>query len=226
MKFDGFSKATLSFLRGIEAHNEKAWFEAHREEYERDVLGPAMSFVSAMGAKLGALAGDVHAEPKVGGSIFRIHRDVRFSKDKTPYKTHLDLWFWTGPSKKAAHSGFFFRLRPKTVLVGVGVHELSKEDLVRYREAVADPKKGEALAKLVTKLEKAGYEVGERRYKKVPAGYASDHPRAELLTFGALHAGIEMPVSPAVHSGELVGVCATHYKKLLPLHEWLVAMKR
>lgn len=219
--FAGFPKPGIAFLRGLEKNNAKPWFDANRGDYQAHLLEPAKQFVVAMGARLSKLDDDVHAEPSVGGSIFRINRDIRFSKDKTPYKTHLDLWFWTGPDKKAAHSGFFFRMHARTLLLGVGVHEFPKERLDPYRNAVADDETGRALGSLTAKLEKAGYDVGGEHYKKVPKGYDPDHPRARLLRYNALHAGIEMPLPAEVHSAKLVTLCAGHYKKLLPLHQWL-----
>src|SRR5262249_21978378 len=97
--FAGFQYELLEFLAGLRAHNDRTWFQAHREEYESLLLEPARDFVEAMGEELARFAPDVNADPRVGGSIFRIARDTRFSKDKRPYKDHLDLWFWQGAGK-------------------------------------------------------------------------------------------------------------------------------
>ncbi|MEM6991152.1 MAG: DUF2461 family protein, partial [Myxococcota bacterium] len=91
-KFDGFPKQTLTFLKGLGANNDKAWFTAHRADYDNYFMEPAKHFVVALGERLAKSSPGIHAEPKVNGSIFRINRDVRFSKDKRPYKDHLDLW--------------------------------------------------------------------------------------------------------------------------------------
>jgi uncharacterized protein (TIGR02453 family) len=111
MAFAGFGKETVRFLDGLRSHNKKVWFDAHREDYEQAFLAPAQAFVAALGPRLRKLVPEVHVEPRVNGSIMRINRDVRFSKDKTPYKDHLDLWFWTGERKGWDGSGFFFRLK-------------------------------------------------------------------------------------------------------------------
>jgi uncharacterized protein (TIGR02453 family) len=107
--FAGFGKDTIRFLSGLSANNKAEWFNAHRADYEAHYIEPAKDFVVAVADPLAKLAPGIHAEPKVNGSIFRINRDIRFSKDKTPYKDHLDLWFWQG-ERKAAISGFFFPL--------------------------------------------------------------------------------------------------------------------
>src|SRR4051812_26183724 len=94
--FAGFPKQTFAFLAGIHAHNEKAWFDEHRDLYEAGYVVPARAFVEALGAKLKTISPGVQYEAKVNRSMHRINRDIRFSKDKRPYKEHLNLWFWHG----------------------------------------------------------------------------------------------------------------------------------
>lgn len=222
-KFEGFPKQTLTFLRGLGKNNEKEWLSAHRADYDAYYMDPAKAFVAAMGDKLAKLAPNVSAVPKVNGSIFRINRDIRFSKDKTPYKDHLDLWFWEGDDRKNAVSGFFFRLQHNQLLLGVGNHSFAKDRLAAYRAAVADDEMGKPLAALQKKLAKAGMPLEGASYKKVPRGFDPDHPRADLLKHGALHAGVTLrPLPQDVHSAKLATLCAGHFKKLLPLHRWLV----
>src|SRR5690606_19091043 len=167
---DHFSAQTLAFLKGLSANNNKAWFDAHRADYEAHYIAPAKEFVSALGPALQQLSPGLQAEPRVNGSIFRINRDVRFSKDKTPYKDHLDLWFWEGESRSFACSGLFFRLQAKQLILGAGMHRFDKPWLERYRAAVLDEDKGKALTALLKKAEKAGYAVGGDNLKKVPRG--------------------------------------------------------
>src|SRR5262249_21133670 len=92
--FTGFSPRIVDFLQGLADHNSREWFAAHRADYEATYLQAAREFVLAVGERSSELGAGLHAEPKVFGSILTINRDVRFSKDKSPYKTHLDLWFW------------------------------------------------------------------------------------------------------------------------------------
>src|SRR4051794_18350024 len=92
--FQGFLPALLAFLRDLGAHNSRDWFQAHYAEYQALLVDPARAFVVTMGERLPALGADIRAEPPVRGSILAINRDIRFAKDKSPYKTYLDLWFW------------------------------------------------------------------------------------------------------------------------------------
>jgi uncharacterized protein (TIGR02453 family) len=92
--FSGFPKATITFLSGLSETNTKEWFEGNRDVYEAGYVEPARRFVESMGPRLKQVSPGVKYEPKINGSISRINRDVRFSKDKRPYKDHLDIWFW------------------------------------------------------------------------------------------------------------------------------------
>src|SRR5262249_7602911 len=128
----------------------------------------------------------LHFEPRVNGSLFRIHRDTRFSKDKSPYKPHMDLWFWHGDEKGWADPGFFFRLQPDQLILRAGIHVLDKPQLERFRAAVLEPRAGKRLAQLLAELRKQRYAIGGSRRKTVPRGLPADHERAELL----LHEGM------------------------------------
>ena len=219
MTFQGFGKDTVAFLAGLSAHNDKAWFDAHRADYDAHFVAPALAFAEAVGAKLQALDPDVVIEPRVNGNLFRINRDVRFSKDKTPYKDHLDMWFWAGERNRG--SGFFLRVTPTHVLLGAGLHMLQKADLDAYREAVADDARGVALTKALERCERAGYRVDGSHYKKVPAGYAADHPRAALLRHAYLAVVHEQPHPSELGSKAFVTWCAKHWKAMLPVHTFM-----
>jgi uncharacterized protein (TIGR02453 family) len=221
MAFEGFSKETVRFLAGLRAHNEKAWFDAHRADYEACYLAPAQAFVEALEPRLRKIEPDVKAEPRVNGSIMRVNRDIRFSKDKSPYKDHMDLWFWTGDRKGWDSSGFFFRLTPDRLLLGAGMHGFQPPALARYREAVLDPKHGAALARVVAALRKAGYDVGTEAYKKVPSGVAADHPRAALLKHSGLHAGWEGKHPRELGTPKFVDFVSACFKAIAPIHRWL-----
>jgi uncharacterized protein (TIGR02453 family) len=141
--FTGFPPELLVFLSDLRANNSREWFQAHRLLYERLLMEPSREFVRAMGAHLKQLGEDIHADPKVHGSIFAINRDTRFSADKTPYKTHLDLWFWQGPGPSRERPGYFFRLTPERLILGAGMHAFSDGALERYRRAVLDDELGQ-----------------------------------------------------------------------------------
>lgn len=220
MAYSGFPASTLKLVRGLERNNTKAWFEKNRALYDEGYVEAGKAFVSAVEPKLHKIAPEVECQPKINGSIFRINRDVRFSKDKRPYKPHVDFWFWEG-ARKGAVSGFFFRVAPKEVIVGVGAHGFAKEQLAAFRSAVSDPASGKALAALAKKLTKAGYTLEGESYKRTPKGFDDEGPAAAFLRFGALHASVKLPVKVA-SSGAVLTEAMKHWRKLSPLHAWLV----
>jgi uncharacterized protein (TIGR02453 family) len=224
MTFAGFPRQGLRFLEDLLHNNERTWFQANRDTYEQKLLEPARDFVEALGAELAGAGVDAHADPRVGGSIMRINRDTRFSRDKRPYKTHLDLWFWQGSRPSRESPGFWFRLTPKQLILGAGMHRFERPLLERYRQAVVDKEHGRALTKAVRAVERAGYEVGGRNYKRVPAGFDAQHERAELLLHNGLYAGREFELPQEVHSAAFPRFCAKHYRKLAPLNAWLLEL--
>lgn len=219
--FSGFGAPTFAFLRGLSENNSKAWFDEHRADYDTHYIAPAKAFVSAFGETLKSISPDLQAVPKVNGSIFRINRDIRFSKDKTPYKDHLDMWFWEGERKGWDKPGYFFRLKADQLIIGTGMHKFDKGSLAAYREHVAQDDRGEALAAIVEDMRSAGYHVGGLHYKRIPKGFDADHPRAELLRHNALFAELTTDV-PAVAGGpEFVDWCYQHAQAMSPVHHWM-----
>jgi len=160
-------------------------------------------------------------EPKINKSIFRINRDIRFSKDKRPYKTQVDCWFWEGPDRGRTSAGYFFRLTPEVLIIGAGIHGLIKAPLDRYRKGVdAD---GEALVEVMKSLDGQGYGCGGEATKRVPRGWDKDHPHAELLKRKALFYEWSDEPPPAVHTSDFPEWVAGHYRNLSPLVNWLNA---
>jgi uncharacterized protein (TIGR02453 family) len=150
-----FPPRTQAFLRDLGTHNEREWFDAHRDEYVAAYLEPAKAFVESVAPALLRIAPDVIAEPRVLGSIFRINRDTRFSTDERPYKEHLDLWFWEG-ERRAAQSGFYLRVTPTHVAIGAGANHLDREGIGHYRRAVCDDESGPELVEIVARLVQLG----------------------------------------------------------------------
>ncbi len=222
--FQGFSETTFRFLREITAHNDKAWFDAHRADYDEGYVAASRLFVEAIGPRLQAISKGIEYEARINGSIFRIQRDVRFSKDKTPYKNHLDLWFWEGERRGWDTPGFFFRMFEKTMILGAGMHQFSKEHLEVYRQAVLDPKKGKALVNALDKVKKAGgYVIGAPTRKTVPRGYDASHERASLLLHEGLWAAYEGPVPKEAQSAAFVDFCVGHFQAVWPVSQWLLS---
>jgi uncharacterized protein (TIGR02453 family) len=219
--FTGFSKELLKFFKNLEKNNTKQWFEKHRNDYEEFVLDPARDFVVEMGNRLRKIAPGINAIPKINQSLFKINRDVRFSKDKSPYKTNMGIWFWEGRRKRMECPGFYFHFGDQQLLFGTGFYMFPKNLLTCYRDAVVDKKLGSELSKAVKKVSGKGYSVSGQHYKRIPQGYDDDHPNAEFLLYNGLHAMTEEKVPPAFYSEALVDYAFSHYKNMLPLHQWL-----
>lgn len=222
MGFDGFSAGTLGFLTDLAAHNDRAWFAENRARYESELLDRQKAFVAAMATAFEVVDPRVQCVPAVNKSIFRINRDVRFSRDKSPYKTHSDVFFWIGEARKS-DPGYFLRIVPEGLWVGCGAHSLMPEQLARLRRAIVAPASGSAFERLLGELEADGYQVGERGLARVPAGFAKDAPRADLLRLTAVHAIQRVsPVPPEFESTALVDWCMGRFVRVKPLVDWLV----
>ena len=219
-EFVGFPTGTLRFLRGIRKNNTKAWFDRHRADYDECYVAPAKNFVVAVGQSLAKVAPEIVADPRVNGSIFRINRDIRFGKDKRPYKDHLDFAFWQG-EKKASASSLFFRVSPDGVFIGAGFHQGCPEHQKAFRTAVADPNTGKALAAVAKKLRRSGYELEGKHYKRFPRGIPDDGPAAEFLLHNALYV-VSQDQAKAACDRQIVDLCLKHWKAALPLHRWLI----
>jgi uncharacterized protein (TIGR02453 family) len=216
-----FPPDTLAFLAELREHNDKAWFDANRARYESAYVAAGKAFVEAVAPVLDGIVPGISAEPRVLGSIFRINRDTRFSKDKRPYKDHLDFWFWQG-DRKAAVSGLFARVSPDLVAVGAGAHHFDKPSLAAFRSALATPGPARDLVRAASTLEEAGYPIGGQALSRTPDVPCAD-PEAELfLRHTALVAAVEEPADLALDES-LLPTIERHWRAMAPIHRWLVA---
>ena len=219
--FPGFPGAQ-DFLAGLAAHNERDWFNAHKGDYERALKGPAEAFVACVEPALSKIAG-----APVGGRIFRIYRDVRFAKDKRPYNAHLHVAFGAGPvgsNREEMPRGWFFGLYPDRAVVGAGGFHFQGATLDAYRAAAADEAAGKALQAVLAKIARTGHRVEGDQLKRVPAPYAADHPRGELIRRRSLNAWRDVD-DPAVIAGQgLLPQVLETFAALTPLVRWLQAL--
>jgi len=219
-RFTGFARTAMQFWHELASEMNKDWFVANKQRYE-DL------WVAPMTALLGEVARRIAPayKPLALGApkVMRIYRDVRFSSDKTPYKTHIGAVI-TVAGKSVGEGGnaaLYVHVGVDEEFVGVGCYRFDADKLARWRKAVAG-KPGAELVPLIARLRKAGYVVGGHDdYKKVPTGFAADHPRAELLKSKGLTGGFpEMPAG-LLHKRELAGWLAKHGKAMAPLVIWL-----
>ncbi len=223
--FNGFPTDTIQFLAELQANNNKPWFDQHRSEYESFFMRPAREFTIAMGERLRDLSPGVIADPRVNKSIFRIYRDVRFSRDKTPYKTHLAILFWVGEGAKLENPGYYFHLDANNLMLGGGIYQFSKPMLKAYREAVNDPQQGSDLERIISKLKEQGYYIGSQTYKRVPRDYAPDHKFAGLLRYSGITMGKDLSLPKNLSAATLVDTCFAIYRHAKPMVTWLQKIK-
>ena len=173
-----FDPALFRFLRELKANNDREWFAANKSRYEELVRGPALDFVADVAPHLERVSPHFVADPRPsGGSLFRIHRDTRFSKDKSPYKTYTGIQFRHELARDAHAPGFYLHLQPREVFVAAGIWHPDAVTLGRIRDAIARD----------ARAWKAGRRLGERfrlagdSLKRAPSGYDPEHPLVEDL---------------------------------------------
>jgi len=220
-----FTKRALGFFRGLARHNEKPWFEAHRDEYETEVRGPMRELIEDLDTHFAEFAPEIGGDPK--RSMFRINRDIRFSKDKSPYKTHAACWFHhlnaartVGAEADAGSAGYYFHLQPggKSTL-GAGLWMPPRPQLKKLRDAIAeDPKGFDRMARSIPS--RFGGLDDEGALKRMPRGYADDHPAAKWLRFQSFTSGRTL-TDKQVTSPSLASFLEREYEALLPLVRWL-----
>jgi uncharacterized protein (TIGR02453 family) len=216
-----FPHCAADFLSKLTKNNNKEWFESHREDYKTMFLEPAQEFVIEMGTKLQTIRPNIIAVPKVDKSIFRLHRDVRFSKDKLPYKTNLGILFWEGDDKKLESSGFYLHIEPKYFFIGGGTYLFSDTMIKVYREALSDKTAGDQIAAAIKKMKKAGYQVGGQHFKRLPKGFNEDFAHRDLLLYNGLYCYLESKEIGLLKPKTVVDFCFKHFKAMLPVHSWL-----
>jgi uncharacterized protein (TIGR02453 family) len=222
MLTSAFPQSVTRFFNELSQNNDKKWFELNRHRYNENVLEPAKAFVVVLGKALHAVRPEINAIPKTDKSIFRIHRDVRFSPDKSPYKTHMGLFFWEGERKKMECPGLYFHVAPTECFVGVGLYMFPPDLLKRYREVVARPKKAAELHEIVAKLRSNGIDVGTKHYKKTPRGFDGDYPHSEYLQYNGVFGMIHANDVAEIQGEKSIDFCLNGFMQMHDLHVWLV----
>jgi uncharacterized protein (TIGR02453 family) len=200
MAFTGWPEEALDFYDGLQADNSKTYWLAHKHVYEGSVLAPMTELLAEL-------------EPDHGpGRVFRPYRDVRFSKDKSPYKTAI-----------GAHVGDgYLQLSAAGLAAGSGMYEMMPDQLERYRRAVAADLSGHDLERLIAELRAHDIGVeGRDKLKTAPRGHSADHPRIELLRYKGLVAWKEWPVEPWLGTAAARTVIAEFFVVTRPLGDWL-----
>ncbi|HEY3009029.1 MAG TPA: DUF2461 domain-containing protein [Micromonosporaceae bacterium] len=203
MAFRGWPAEALEFYEGLEADNSKAYWSVHKATYEEAVHAPMAALLDELEAEFGA------------GKIFRPYRDVRFSADKSPYKTHIGAWL---------ERGGYLQLSAAGLAAGNGMYMMAADQLDRYRRAVHDDRTGEQLRALMDEISRKGIRVGgHEQLKTAPKGYPRDHPRVDLLRNKGVVAWRDWPVAAWLGTAAAKRRVVEFFRASQPLNDWLDA---
>lgn len=209
-----FPKGTVEFLKALKANNNRDWFNKNKSVYNAEVKKPADQFCALMTNALGVLTGTAHTS-----KVFRVYRDVRFSKDKTPYNTHLHICFF--PQTAGGQSPvWFFGLEPDQLTFGAGMFAFEKPTLEIYRNLVDGPD-GKTLTVLIDRLRREGVRVGDPELRRVPSGFDRDHEFGEVLRRKGLTAWCDSKDTARASQPNLIEFSMASFDRLRSLTDWL-----
>ncbi len=205
MTFRGWPQDALDFYAGLEADNSKSFWLAHKQTYDECVKAPFL----ALSAEIEREFGPLH--------VFRPNRDIRFAKDKSPYKTAA-----AAVTESEGGAAYYVQISSEGLYVGSGYYHLAPDQLERYRAAVADSKTGPKLAAAVAGLRKNRYEVASREsLQRAPRGFPPDHPRADLLRMKGMHVGRSYGAPAWVHTSRALDRIVTAWRDAAAANRWL-----
>jgi uncharacterized protein (TIGR02453 family) len=203
-QFFGIPEAALDFYDDLETDNTKSFWAAHKEVYESAVRAPMTALVTALEDEFGK------------AKVFRPYRDVRFAKDKTPYKTHQGAFVQCGPS-----TGWYVEVAAPGVRVGVGFYEASTPRLARIRDAIVEERRGGELEQILKRLEERGWTLGGDKLKTSPRGYDAEHPRIELLRHKSMTLSKSYGFGPVIHTPALLTMVREDWREATPFVDWV-----
>ena len=217
-----FTVATLDFLDDLAAHNERAWFEANKARYEALVREPALAFIAAMERPLAEFAPHFCAEPrKLGGSLMRVFRDTRFSRDKRPYKTNIGIQFRHQLGRDVHAPGFYVHIATDGCFLGVGCWRPEPDALGRIREQVASRPEPWFRVRDDRRFA-ARWELSGEKLSRPPRGYGADHPAVEDLKYKDFVAMSPLGFDEIIGPG-LVKIAASRFSAAVPFMGFLCA---
>lgn len=206
-RFDGFSPEVHEWFRGLEADNSKEYFAAHRQFFEDEIRGQMEALLTELGERFG---GEV--------KMFRQNRDIRFSPDKSPYKTNT---YGVLRGTEIAAQGLYASISSRGLVAGSGYHVMARDQLDRYRAAVAGDPGGAELRRLIGKAEKAGLEVWGESLATAPRGYSKDHEQIALLRRKSLSLGATTSSEHGIRRGEGLRFVTRTWRAAAPVTGWL-----
>jgi uncharacterized protein (TIGR02453 family) len=218
--FQGFARSAPAFFHELAAEMNKPWFDANKQRYQDEWVAPMTELLEQIAAALATS----YAPAKLEAKVLRIYRDVRFAKDKTPYKTHIAGRIGL-TSKKPSDGGvsaMYIHLGMEDEFIGAGTYFFDDVQLAKWRKLVGADKTGKPIAALIAKTRKAGYWVGGHDdYKNVPRGFAPDHPRADLLRMKGLTVGFPEIPKGMLHQAKLANWLVERGRASTPIVRWI-----
>jgi len=207
MSFAGFPVAALDFYDDLEMDNTRSFWTAHKAVWEESVRDPMLALTGALADEFGP------------AKVFRPYRDVRYAKDKTPYKDHQGAFVAAGPA-----TGWYVEVGAPGVRVGAGYYGLTSAQLAAVRAAIAEDRTGPELARMLAALERRGWTRSGDRVRTVPRGWAADHPRIDLLRHRSLAMGKSYGFDEIIHSAKLLDAVRRDWRAARPFVEWVAGV--
>src|SRR5947207_3530875 len=221
MAFEGFPESGLAFLRDLSNHNDRDWFEAHRSVWDEQIVPAMLEWCATLADRLKDVMPRLVFLPRVGGSLYRLTRDIRFSRDKRPYKTHVAALLWEGGERHDA-PGVYLHVSPEEVIFGGGIYAFEEARLDRWRKLLHDGISAERLEGALAAAKKAGLklEIADK-LQRPPRGFDPDGPRAELSKYKGLTVIKRTKPGPWLHAEEALERAEAAARGYAPLHAWL-----
>ena len=218
---EGFKKEAITYLEELSLNNSKEWFELHKQEYIKFIKEPTEYFVQDMGEHLQVLTPSINFRPKVGGSLFKIYRDVRFSKNKTPMKSRIGILFWQGNSHRMQSSAFYMHFNKQEIFYAVGLRKFKTPLLKAYREYIKIEKNAKKLEKILHDIEAKGYDVIQPHYKRYPTGFDKENKYAYLSLYNGMCGSKIFKIDDVFYSPEIIDRSFKVFEDMSRLQEWV-----
>jgi uncharacterized protein (TIGR02453 family) len=221
MDFEGFPETGLAFLRELNDHNDRDWFEAHRTAWDEGIVPAMLAWCSALAERLRDVMPKLVFVPRVGGSLYRLNRDIRFSRDKRPYKTHAAALLWEGAAEKHDAPGVYLHVSPGEVIFGGGLYVFEEGRLDRFRKLLHNEGSAKRLQAALATAKKGGLKPDGEKLMKPPRGFSPDGPFAELAKHKGLVVGKTVKPGGWLHSKEALDRSEAAARAYAPLHAWM-----
>jgi uncharacterized protein (TIGR02453 family) len=220
MSFSGFPQSGLQFLRDLAQHNDRDWFEAHRKVWDEEIIPGMLSWCEELSTRLRDVMPGIVFQPRVGGSLYRLNRDIRFSRDKSPYKTHVAALLWEGGEKHDA-PGVYLHVSPGEVIFGGGLYVFEEGRIDRYRKLLHDDSAAERLADALARAKKHGLKPEGEKLQRPPRGFDPEGPWADLARYKGLVVGKSAKPAGWLHTRDALDRSEAMARAYVPLHAWL-----